>query len=120
MKTLEAYEHALTKHVNILIIIYRKFSSPQATTAQHVNDRERLFKRSPEEREVHLQSGHVAGLQGLLQSLAEQVVTDRGPGGHGGHAAAGVRLEERQASRCDSHTWGAVYSSSLTSQDSKG
>ena len=109
-------------------VLKMPFSLHPATTAQlhRVNNREGLCRRSPEEGEVHLQGGHVAGLQGLLQSLAEQVVADRGPGRHGGHAAACVSLEERQASRRDSHTrthshtHREPYARELASLDSKG
>lgn len=44
----------------------------------------------------HLQSGHVGGLQSLLQSLTEEIVTDWGPCWHGGYTTGGVRLNHTQ------------------------
>lgn len=44
----------------------------------------------------HLQSGHVGGLQRLLQGLAEEIVTDRGPRRHRSHVAGGVSLNQRR------------------------
>lgn len=48
---------------------------------------------------TNLESRHVGGLQSLLQSLAEEVVADRGPCRHWGDAAGGVGLQHRQNDR---------------------
>lgn len=58
----------------------------------------------------HLESGHVGGLQSLLESLTEQVVTDRGPRWHRRDVIGGVHLHMREKDSkhtlvCDSSQW---------------
>lgn len=43
----------------------------------------------------HLQSGHVGGLQSLLQGLAEEIITDWGPCRHRSRIIGGVSLNQR-------------------------
>lgn len=59
----------------------------------------------------HLESGHVGGLQSLLKSLAEQVVTDRGPRRHWRDVVGRVHLhmrEEKQETQIDTVVNGLI------------
>lgn len=65
----------------------------------------------------HLQSGHVGGLQRLLQGLAEEVITDWGPCRHGSCIVGGVSLNQRPRGgerrttrlRCDKRSSGNIF-----------